>query len=78
MLLLLIDHDREVCGNKVVASVHKLENVSSPKVHNFHKWACVLKDSLFFSSKSHSVSGYLEQLHLTMTEQKRRMTKGAL
>lgn len=28
MLLLLIDHDREVCGNKLVASVHKLENVS--------------------------------------------------
>lgn len=78
MLLLLIDHDKEICGNKLVASVHKLENVSFSEAHNFHKWVCVLKDSFFFSSESHSVSGYKEQQHLTKTEQKRRMTKGTL
>lgn len=78
MLLLLIDHNREVRGDKLVTPVHKPENGSSSGNHNFHKCACVLKEPLFFSAESHSVSGCLERLHLAKAEQKRRMTKGAL
>lgn len=55
MLLLLIGHNTEVCGNKLVATVQKAEKVSSSRDPNFHKWARVLKDSLFFPFESHSV-----------------------
>lgn len=74
MLFLLIGHNTEVCGNKLVASAPKAE-VSSSRDPNFHKWARVLKYSLFFSFESHSVWPGTAAFNHDWTK---RMTKGAL
>lgn len=74
MLILLFGHNTEVCGNKLVASVQEVGKVFSSRDPNSHKWACMLKDSLFYSFESHSVWPGTAAFNHGWTE---RMTKGA-
>lgn len=75
MLILLFGHTKEVCGNKLVPSGQKVGKVSSSRDPNSHKWARVLKGSLFYSSESHSVWPGTAAFNHDWTK---RMTKGAL